>query len=663
MRNFYMNVAKGKEIFVLSMLSLFILWVSPALAFDPKDDRMEVNIQLNMSWTTGRGGNIQEKGSASIKIFGEIELDKKYRESLRYRAMNLKATYSFTNSYYYVGGSGKNCCSKDSPLTIEKGSGSIEPKNFRLHVYLGRLGTRMAQEEGCLEPVNGVYHLSALVPISTSFEYVQRGCFPSPYPSTGSGSGKGKRVFDIYGSKPLDASGIYGSYNLTGGGGFLVGYGIDAKVWDYCGKTKHIIMSEPSIVAGTAQATLNWQIGKIKPIVKIKRHFQDSPPKDITDAKLMEVPVIVGEKIILEAEILPPGTEVNNGEWKIDKEKVIAGYEANRQKGKVLKLTKEDCKKKKIEFFWIDGSFSGIPENITYSADSKKGKVEGMTIITVFEPSVTMEVKSKPPHIDLWPVDEEQVKEQVCRLYLGDRSRLPRGTDLPKGEIAVERAEELNKKAARDAAGIFIDSTITLPGLFANQNHSLEYIQLIKELILETRDVKNTCTRADNWLCDKNYPYANKVAEKTIYMDDSPGSDLHQLTHLLNQYQTFQTFLMFRPCPLSKAQSDENSVWVPLRVVEWEWKASAKRVKSYSSNDYALPEEFRRTDLIIPSPEEREWRGPPESYPQWDGNAEPQGNRKNQISHTGDTDQTAWQALLEEFRKRMEPKKPKKSKK
>jgi len=657
-----MNVAKGKEIFVLSMLSLFILWVSPALAFDPKDDRMEVNIQLNMSWTTGRGGNIQEKGSASIKIFGEIELDKKYRESLRYRAMNLKVTYSFTNSYYYVGDSCKNCCSKELPLTIEKGSGSIEPKNFKLHVYLGRLGTRMAQEEGCLEPVNGVYHLSALVPISTSFEYVQRGCFPSPYPPTGSGSWWGKRKFDIYGSKPLDASGIYGSYDLTGGGGFLVGYGIDAKVWDYCGKTKRIIMSEPSIVAGTAQATLNWQIGKIKPIVKIKRHFQDSPPKDITDAKLMEVPVIVGEKIILEAEILPPGAEVNNGEWKIDEQKVVAGYEANSQKGKVLNLTKEDCKKKKIEFYWTDGSFSGIPENITYSADSKKGKVEGKTIITVFEPSVTMEVKSKPPHIDLWPSG----KEQVCRLYLGDRSRLPRGTVLRDEEIPEEGTEEpnnidneLSKTGARDTAGIFIDSSVTLPMPFSNWEHSLEYIQLIKELILETQGVVNRCTRADNWLCDKNYPYANKVAERTIYMDDSPGSPLSQSTQLLNQYQAFQTFLMFRPCPLSKAQSDENSVWVPLRVVEWEWKASAKRIKPYTNNNYALPEEFRRTDLIIPSPKEKEWKRPPESYPQWNGNVEPEGDRRKQISDTGYSDQTAWQALLEEFNK-ITPKKSKK---
>ena len=132
-------------------------------------------------------------------------------------------------------------------------------------------------------------------------------------------------------------------------------------------------------------------------------------------------------------------------------------------------------------------------------------------------------------------------------------------------------------------------------------------------------------------------------------MDDSPGSPLSILTNQLNQYQTFQTFLMFRPCSLSKAQSDESSVWVPLRVVEWEWKASAERVKPFSSYNHALPEEFRRKDIIIPSPKETEWRGPPKSYPQWEGNAEPEEDRRKQISHTGDTDQTGWKNLLGEF--------------
>jgi hypothetical protein len=108
---------------------------------------------------------------------------------------------------------------------------------------------------------------------------------------------------------------------------------------------------------------------------------------------------------------------------------------------------------------------------------------------------------------------------------------------------------------------------------------------------------------------------------------------------------------MFRPCPLSKAQTDENSVWVPLQVVEWEWKASAKRVKPYINNNYALPEEFKLTDLIVPSPKQKDWTGPPESYPQWDGNAEPEKERKKQINQTTDTDQAAWKNLVDEFSK------------
>ena len=138
-----------------------------------------------------------------------------------------------------------------------------------------------------------------------------------------------------------------------------------------------------------------------------------------------------------------------------------------------------------MNFIGSTVAFREYPENITYSANSKEGKVEGKTIITVFEPSVEMEVKNKTPHIDLWPVSGGQ----VCRLYLGDRSKLPKDRDLPKKLTSDEEAKQINKKAAKDAAGIFIDSTVTLPKPFSNQNHSLEYIQLIKELILETRDV------------------------------------------------------------------------------------------------------------------------------------------------------------------------------
>jgi hypothetical protein len=53
--------------------------------------------------------------------------------------------------------------------------------------------------------------------------------------------------------------------------------------------------------------------------------------------------------------------------------------------------------------------------------------------------------------------------------------------------------------------------------------------------------------------------------------------------------------------------------------------------------------------LIVPSPEEKEWKGPPESHPQWNGNVEPGNDRKKQINPTYYMDQTAWRKLLGEF--------------
>jgi len=640
-----------------TFLCLVVIILFPSEYKDPetsaatKDEILDAHVRIDVEWNNYNpgNGNISQTGSFFVEVRGTI-IRTPDRDPFSYSPKNLVANYNYSERSVYVRPSGR--CpelyseqkgsgvvrildtdevedpTKDGVLTITAGSGWEQSLSL-LKELKGKGRTPGLQKPIDKELKTDIYTFVLTVPMATTLTEQSNPCSrykTSPWPT-----GVGLNAY-----MNLTKWGMYGSYSWTSN---TLDTGLQIR--DYPNQTQF----EPQKGEGNVKYRVSWNFGKIKPMIQIFR-ITDEGREDITDAKSMKVPVIVGEKVVLEAEALPHGTEVTNGEWKINEKKVIAGYKANAQKGEVLNLTEEDYKKKKIEFYWIDGSFSGIPENITYSADSKLGKVEGKTIITVFEPSVKMEIKSNNPHIDLWPVGIGQ-----CRLYLGDRSKLPTDKELPKEPISDEKAKQINKKAAKDAAGIFIDSTITLPRPFANQNHSLEYIQLIKELILETQDTRNYSTRADTWLCDKNYPYANKVAEKNIYMDDSPGSPLHQLTHQLSQYQTFQTFLMFRPCPLSKAQNDENSVWVPLKFVEWKWKASAKRLKPYSNNNYALPEEFRRTDFIVPSPtpKEKDWTGPPNLSPQWNGNAEPEKDRRKQINQTTDKDQTAWQKLLGEF--------------
>ncbi len=157
---------------------------------------------------------------------------------------------------------------------------------------------------------------------------------------------------------------------------------------------------------------------------------------------------------------------------------------------------------------------------------------------------------------------------------------------------------------------------------------------MIKEDILEYHDADYWHTGTDKWLLDTHYPYLGLVAEGEIEVDDLPGSDLGELTRELHQYQTFKTFLMFRP----SKKAGGNSVWVPLKVVEWDWKASAISKNQGPGNRNSNPPQPSDFNLVAPRPPSHKiynWTEPPkytpESYPQWTANVAektPEGNSK-----------------------------------
>jgi hypothetical protein len=265
---------------------------------------------------------------------------------------------------------------------------------------------------------------------------------------------------------------------------------------------------------------------------------------------------------------------------------VIKGFQATPEKGEVLPF--KDNKGQRVEFFFIDGDPSGRDEKISYTASVDGSKIEGKTTFKVWEPSVQMKIQASPAvSIDI--LTDKAKGTTACRLYLG--------------------------KVGQGISGIKIKSTVRLPDPFSGQGHSLEYIQLIKEDILEYHDADHWHYGSDKWLLDTHYPYLGLVAEDEIEMDDLPGSDLGKLHKELHQYQQFQTFLMFRPKP-----QDANSVWVPLKLVEWDWSASAIRNKDYSLDKPVQPSDFNLVGPRPASPSQSNWAGPPEAYPQWTEN-------------------------------------------
>jgi hypothetical protein len=245
-----------------------------------------------------------------------------------------------------------------------------------------------------------------------------------------------------------------------------------------------------------------------------------------------------------------------------------------------------------VEFFFIDGSPSGRDEKISYTATVDGKKIEGKTTFKVWEPEANVQ-PIPSPKVTIGYMN----KAGQTWLYLGILSDYVKPAGIP---------------------GIEIKSKITMPRPFSDTDHFLEYIQLIKEdITVLTNDGYSDYTGSDGkWMLDSTYPYNGLVAKEKIDMNDTPGQQLGQSVKEMNTAEEFKTYLMFRPTP-----HDENSTWVPLKLVEWKWKASAVRVKDWDRNSYNVqPDEFKLVKPETPKPVKTNWEGPPSNYPQWDEN-------------------------------------------
>jgi len=359
------------------------------------------------------------------------------------------------------------------------------------------------------------------------------------------------------------------------------------------------ITYDPKKESGDVQYQVNWVFGNVKPEIQIYYITDaDIEPRDITNITQPK-DILVGKKVKLEARVIPSADQGQEGTWEIPKDRVIKAFNATPEKGEVIPFGDQDKKTKQVEFFFVDGSRSGKEEKISYTATVGGKKIEGKTTLKVWEPSVQMDVQASPA-VSIDVLTDKKKGTTSCRLYLG--------------------------KVGQGVSGIKIKSKVRLPEQFSDQGHFLEYIQLIKEDILEYHDADHWHYGSDKWLLDTHYPYLGLVAEGEIEMDDLPGSDLGKLHKALHQYQTFQTFLMFRPKP-----HDANSTWVPLKLVEWDWCASAIRTKDYSLDKPVQPSDFNLVRPRPASPKKKDWTGPPEEYPQWTENVADKRS-KNSVS-------------------------------
>jgi hypothetical protein len=588
---------------LLVAVILSVVLVCPQAAFgrkkEPvkKDDVIDALISVNIKGTY-EDNRRQHVGSLTIIATGKIKNESKAIGLNQYVPEGMNATYHY--EYREIDLDPPKGC---PPLALEEqGSGSVNVVSYKagasattggflLQVFTGPIGkTNMLQFTKRAGP-DTITHLSK-EPVSDNYMFlfapvtmkitkkVRRKCPQYEYDEQDN-----KRVFALrVPFAELKQEKMSGSYSWQSKKFPYKNLGME--VTNLQGNITYKPKKEP----GDVQYQVNWVFGKVKPEVQIYQITDaDKEPRDITNITEPKN-ILVGQKVKLEAKVIPAADPGQEGAWNIPEKRVIKGFQATREKGEVFLF--KDNKAKRVEFFFIDGDPSGRDEKISYTATVDGKKIEGKTTFKVWEPEANVQ-PIPSPKVTIGYMN----KAGQTWLYLGILSDYVKPAGIP---------------------GIEIKSKITMPRPFSDTDHFLEYIQLIKEdITVLTNDGYSDYTGSDGkWMLDSTYPYNGLVAKEKIDMNDTPGQQLGQSVKEMNTAEEFKTYLMFRPTP-----HDENSTWVPLKLVEWKWKASAVRVKDWDRNSYNVqPDEFKLFKPETPKPVKTNWEGPPSNYPQWDEN-------------------------------------------
>mgnify|MGYP006288642463 CR=1 FL=1 len=583
-----------------STLCIFLLCFhpSPCTGFDPDQDRLSVTIHIFARWSLDDlTPYAKSEGTASATITGTIERQAGFsmgrEETIKYEG-DLTANYNWNSRYFHFE-SCEDCC-PTGLLAREKAAGSTPVDHFRLRVHLGELGNKIAREKGCSRPVDGVYGFSTDLSFDTSVEhkYPIDSCSPAGWPWRRDTVGRG---FSLGAQKVLDASGLRGSYEWMSKEDTLelLHRDIDVAIWDHCGNTVlQYGRQGPEDPQGNMYLRVSWQIGKVKPMIKIWQ--VSGEPRDITDALKGEVPAIIGQKVRLEARVLPPGSADGEGEWTVDGDP-IKDYNADDENGEVVELERKDYRKKTIEFLWKKGTFEGTPKKVSYEVDTPKGPSKGETIITVYEPKTQIETTAA----------------EGSTVGLA-----PEGCMLNYGRVVQDAA---TGQWGADPPGVYFNGEVTMPGPFAGKPHSLCWVQRIKERRwMRTGHYRQgelffTCQKSSNekWCLDGHFPYAGKYGGE---FQDTPGIQLGRLTDEVHANDAYQCDLMFLPCG---DVHDDRCAWVPLKRVEWNWHAGAGRAGEVDYDPVPC------SDAVYPI-----CYGPPADptvqdlaeHPEWDCNAD-----------------------------------------
>jgi len=319
--------------------------------------------------------------------------------------------------------------------------------------------------------------------------------------------------------------------------------------------------------------------------------------------------VVVGEKIHLKGFVAPRSMDPESGKWTIDNEsavKPIKKFEADHNRGQVIRLSDGDLSRKEITFFFTREGESEV---------AYKAKAGGQDV------EAKVKFKVKKPAFDLVVTAAQSNTYGPLNTGLSNRGFDCCGRSLSaEDEAAARDCEELKREieAEKDSAirkmlqkrydakcrvvGLQYDG-ITFQAVPKDDTASageVQYVQLVRATTMRTEPDRGGWSRevAIEGL-DGCYPYPLNL--QPYGTKDAPG-----FTRPIYLFaRSYMMYLMFRP-------KGEGNEWVPLKVYLWDWQGALEC-------DAAGCRENRR-EAIFPSSGNG---SDADEYPEWDYCSDP----------------------------------------
>jgi hypothetical protein len=540
----------AKRTFVILSLPLILFCTSPLEkpldAAVEEESVLSASLRIDIDWHDYNpgGGNIVESGSCFLQVSGTIvKIDEKGR--LYYKPKDLKAIYNYNNQgidknpprgcpalYEETSGSGSVPLHPVSEARIA--GGRVKDGVFQLEAFTGDVAKAFAlQLMGTISPealINIAKQPAVdiyMFGLEAVMSVTRRTRNTNPCSSYSSERFDMPIVLNLGGAE-LTARGMSGSYiwnsdRLESG----------VSLIDFRSMKKYA----PEQKAGVVRYRASWSF-KV-PYVTIWRET-DKGWTEITDNTEN---ILIGEKLKLKADVKPSGAA---GQWSVPGT-LIKEFDGNTTPPK---KSQPDLKGEIIEFAWVDGAFGGKEVEVKYSATAEGRPVSGSVTFKVFKPKIALEIDAAP-------------KANLGLIGFGPN--------------ASDAAFELFLGPNNHNSGMHIAAKVEMPPEFAGSPYRVQYVQLVTadSWALETRgnSVQPIRDQIPKNSLDGQYPYpSTKDGEKTI-MNDTPGGPFSLVMRKLYIQDRFQTYVMFIP---TAGPGDGQGVWVPQKLVRWEWKGAAE---------------------------------------------------------------------------------------